>query len=298
MRFMFKKVPIVFILLSIIGVAFLLKGRMAYSDVDCLMCHEKISKEKVVHPALQMGCPTCHTAIDAKDIPHKKTNNIAKGLSSEQPDLCFNCHDKTRFSKKTVHPALGMACTACHNPHSSKNAKLLNSEPPDLCYNCHDRKKFEGKTVHPPVSGGMCTTCHNPHSTDTPRLLASEPPELCFNCHDKVEFTKKNVHPPVAGGMCLTCHAPHASKYTTLTVKAVTGICITCHTEESIRSGLHVVRGFRSVGHPVSGKEDPKRSGKRFSCASCHNPHSSDYNKLFRYKAQIPFELCINCHEK
>lgn len=295
---MLRIIPISLLALMVLAFITFYHGTEALSDVDCLMCHEQLQKEKVVHPAMQMGCPTCHSAIDAKEVPHKKTNKIAKGLSAEQPDLCFNCHDKGKFSKKTVHPALGMGCTGCHNPHSSKNVKLLNSEPPELCYNCHDKKNFEGKTVHPPVVAGMCISCHNPHSTDTSRLLLSEPPDLCYNCHDKAAFTKKNIHPPVAGGMCLTCHTPHASKYTTLTVKAVTGVCTTCHTGDAIRSGLHVVRGFRSAGHPVSGKVDPKRQGKRFSCASCHDPHSSDYNRLFRYKAQMPFELCIHCHEK
>jgi len=267
-------------------------------EVDCLMCHEQLSKEKVVHPALQMGCPTCHSAIDAKDVPHKKTNNIPRGLSSGQPDICFSCHDKGIFTKKTVHAALSMGCTTCHNPHSSKNPRLLISEPPDLCYNCHDRKKFEGKTIHPPVAGGMCTSCHNPHSTNTPKLLVAEAPDLCFNCHDKTPFSKKNIHPPVAGGMCLTCHVPHASRFTTLTPKAVSGICVTCHQDEAIKSGIHVVRGFGSAGHPVTGKEDPKRKGKRFSCASCHEPHSSDFVRLFRYRADTPFALCVQCHEK
>ncbi len=295
---MVKKVIIATLLTVAIALILSINGRVAFSEEDCLTCHEQLSKEKVVHPALSMGCPTCHSAIDAKEIPHKKTNKIARGLSSEQPDLCYNCHDKGMFTKKTVHPPLGMGCTACHNPHSSKNARLLNSEPPELCYNCHDRKKFEGKIVHSPVAGGMCTACHNPHSTDSPRLLVSEAPDLCYNCHDRTAFAKKNIHPPVAGGMCLNCHVPHASKYTTLTVKAVNGVCTTCHTGEAIKSGFHVVRGFRSIGHPMTGQVDPKREGKRFNCASCHDPHSSEYNRLFRYKAQAPFELCLHCHEK
>lgn len=340
---MLRIVTLVFLFLTL-TVVLLYHERDAFSEVDCLMCHDQLQKEKVVHPAIQMGCPTCHSAIDAKDIPHKKTNKIAKGLSAEQPDLCYNCHDKSKFTKKTIHPALGMGCTGCHNPHSSKNTKLLNSEPPELCYNCHDKKKFEGKTVHPPVMGGMCTSCHNPHSTDTPKLLASEPPqlcfnchdqnkfkgnfihspvaggmcmnchfphksenekllqtntpELCFNCHDKSEFTRKNVHPPVAGGMCASCHNPHATNFTSQLLKNVNDLCFDCHKNPDLKSGLHVVRGFTTGGHPVKGKVDPKRPGKEFSCASCHTPHSSDSIRLFRYKAQSLFELCVHCHEK
>lgn len=316
---------------------------VVFAEVDCSMCHGDLAKDKVVHAAVQMGCPTCHAGIDASDVPHKKTNAITKGLSSEQPDLCYGCHDKSKFSKKTVHAAIGMGCTGCHNPHSSKNAKLLVAESPAICFNCHDKNNFEGKGVHPPVMGGMCLSCHNPHSTDTEKLLTSASPalcytchekkkleekvmhapvkdgmclmchaphksdfgkllkaaapEVCFNCHNKAEFSKRNVHPPVMGG-CFDCHLPHSSKYTSLTVKAITSLCTSCHAGPEIKNGVHVVRGMSTAGHPVSGKTDPMRQGKRFTCTSCHNPHSSDWLKLGRYKNDAPFELCITCHPK
>lgn len=266
-----------------------------HAEVDCLTCHEALSKEKVVHPALQMGCPTCHTGIDAAEVPHKKTNKIARGLSSAQPELCYGCHDKKTFTKKTVHAAVAMGCTGCHNPHSSKNAKLLVAEPPALCFNCHDKTKFEGKTVHSPVAGGMCTACHSPHSTDTPKLLVSETPGLCFNCHDKAEFTRKNVHAPVQGGMCLQCHTSiHASKEPALLGKRINAVCVVCHQE--VPRSPHAVRGLKREGHPLQGKKDPARNDKPFSCASCHNPHSSDSPRLFRYAASSSYELCGHCH--
>ena len=236
-------------------VVFLLVGmnpgvRELRGEVNCLTCHEALSKEKVVHPALQMGCQACHSGIDAAEIPHKKTNNIAKGLSSE---------------------------------------------PPQLCYGCHDKKKFEGKTVHSPVAGGMCTTCHNPHSSKNPKLLVAEAPDLCFNCHDKAEFSRKNVHAPVQGGMCLQCHASiHASNEPALLKKKINAVCIECHA--NIVKAPHPVRGVKKDGHPLQGKKDPVRKDKPFSCASCHNPHSSDSPKLFRYAATAKMDLCTHCH--
>ena len=220
------------------------------ADINCLMCHEDLVKAKVVHAAAQMGCPTCHTAIDAQDVPHKKTNKISKGLSADQPDLCYGCHDKTKFTNKTVHAALSMGCTGCHNPHSSKNEKLLNAQPPDLCFNCHDKTEFTRKNVHAPVAGGMCLTCHNPHSTSAMALLNKEPVKVCLECHENV------------------AKRPHA------------------------------IAGFSSSGHPIGKKnaKDTKRPGKKFYCGSCHNPHSSDYMKLFRYKATSTMGLCAHCH--
>lgn len=293
-----------FFLFCILSLSFSLAGGFSAfaEEINCLMCHEQLAKEKVVHPALSMGCPACHSGIDAADVPHKKTNNVPKGLSSDQPELCYGCHDKTKFTKKTVHAAIGMGCTACHNPHSSKNAKLLKAEPPELCYNCHDKKQFEGKDVHPPVAGGMCTSCHSPHSSDAGKLLLSDPPGLCFNCHDKAEFSRKNVHMPVAGGMCLSCHKPHASDHTALLMKDPYSLCLECHG--NVRKTPHAVVGFSSAGHPLGEPkkrkkevEDPLRPGKKFYCGSCHNPHSSDSVRLFRYKASSPFDLCVRCHK-
>lgn len=286
---------VVTMIVSLIG----LTAGFVYGDVDCLMCHEDLTKKKVVHPAVQMGCPICHSAIDATDIPHKKTNKISKGLSSEVPDLCYGCHDNKIFEGKDIHPpVMGGMCLSCHNPHSTDSPKLLISEAPSLCFTCHDKKKFEDKKTHPPVKDGMCLMCHFPHKSDNEKLLQSAVPDLCFNCHDKAEFTKKNIHPPVEAGMCLTCHDPHASKSASLTVKAVTALCTSCHTATEIKNGIHIVRGMSSDGHPVSGKSDPKRAGQRFSCVSCHQPHSSDYKKLLRYKNDAPFEVCISCHPK
>lgn len=271
-------------------------------DADCLACHKSLAEAKVVHPAVQMGCTACHTAVDASDVPHKMKNNIPKGLSAAQPELCFGCHDDKRLKKKVIHPAVQMGCTVCHNPHSSKNAKLLKAELPDLCFNCHDKKKFVDKFVHAPVGIGMCTSCHSPHQSDREKLLVSAPPELCHTCHDKAAFTKKNVHPPVAAGMCLSCHAPHVAPETALLMKEPVQVCLTCHAD--VRKREHAIAGLSGEGHPIglSLKKkkdigDPARPGKKFYCGSCHDPHSSDSIHLFRYPASSPMELCSHCHK-
>jgi predicted CXXCH cytochrome family protein len=268
------------------------------AEIDCLACHEALTQEKFVHPAVSMGCVLCHSAIDASAIPHKKNNKVTSGLSSEQPELCFGCHDASRFTGKTVHAAVRKGCTGCHNPHSSKNAKLLLSEQPELCYACHNKIKFTGKFMHVPVVIGMCTECHAAHQSENEKLLLNEPPALCYKCHDAAEFGKQNVHAPVAGGMCLSCHDPHASKNEILLRREPTEVCLDCHRE--VREKSHVVSG----GHPVGiarkdGKlDDPLRTGKRFYCGSCHNPHSSDSVRLFRYEVKSTFELCMKCHNK
>lgn len=224
---------------------------------DCLACHGDLAKGKSVHAAVQMGCETCHSAIDASNIPHAKTGKVARGLSADVPDLC---------------------------------------------YTCHDRKKFSGKYIHAPVGIGLCTGCHDPHRSGNAKLLKKAAPDLCFGCHEKSGFSKKNVHAPVAGGVCLDCHAHHSAEEFALLKKEAPFVCLECHGD--VRKSPHAVTGFETAGHPLGiarkGKQyltDPARPGKRFYCGSCHNPHSSDWGRLFRYQAEGTFGLCSHCHK-
>ncbi|GAB4539325.1 MAG: hypothetical protein Fur0020_08250 [Thermodesulfovibrionia bacterium] len=190
-----------------------------------------------------MGCSTCHSDLDTKDIPHKVKGKIAKGLSSDVPELCYNCHDKAGFENKVVHAAVSMGCTSCHNPHSSKNTKLLLSEPPELCYNCHDKTAFSKKVVHVPVEGGMCLSCHTPHSGEVETLLLKRLNGLCGECHLSqtgshviAGIGKKTTHPidkvpdpkrPGKEMSCVSCHNPHSSDIPTLFQQE--RICRRCH---------------------------------------------------------------------
>jgi len=290
-----RNTRIVFALIFLITL-FIFSG-YADAQMDCMKCHKHMVTKKFVHAAFPTGCKSCHSE------PHQRNSKFPKGLSAAIPDLCYNCHGKTKFSKKNVHaPVAGGMCLGCHDPHTSDYAKLLIGESPDLCFTCHDKKGFSGeKIVHSPVAGGMCTTCHNdPHSSNTPKLLSSELPVLCFNCHDKTEFSKKNVHAPVAGGMCLSCHKPHVSEHIALLTKEPVNVCLECH--EGIKKKPHVIVSFSTTGHPigVQAKDiaDPARQGRKFDCGSCHNPHSSESPGLFRYKADSSFQLCAKCHKK
>jgi predicted CXXCH cytochrome family protein len=236
-------------------------------------------------------------------MPHKKSNTRAKGLAADQPDLCYLCHDKATFTKKSVHAAVAIGCTSCHSPHSADNAKLLITTQPDLCYTCHNKEKFVRKDVHAALGMG-CTNCHNPHATERTKLLVSEQPDLCYACHDKAMFTKRNVHAALAGG-CGGCHDPHATDERALLVKKPLLVCLECHDDVMNRPHLDV--SLASAGHPflgdVVGKQpggpklrNPAQGDKPFYCGSCHDPHSTDSPKLFRFNAASAKEMCVNCH--
>jgi predicted CXXCH cytochrome family protein len=222
---------------------FLSPSPVLSAEVNCRTCHEKLVREKVVHPAVEMGCETCHSGIDARAVPHKKTNKLPRGLSSEQPQLCYGCHDAALFTKKTVHPAIAMGCTSCHNPHSSPKANLLVSGPPGLCFTCHDKAGFTNKmNNHGPVYAGKCLTCHTPHSSDEIALLLMPPPDLCLQCHGtikhghhKVLVSGKAMEDPTRPGRpfyCGSCHNPHGSNGMLMfrfDAQSETELCKNCH---------------------------------------------------------------------
>ena len=264
---------------------------------DCLMCHPGKADAANVHPAVYMGCASCHASVDATNMPHD-FGGSPKGLAAEVPALCFNCHDAGMFSgKQTVHmPVMGGMCTSCHDPHGSAEVKLLKATKPEVCYDCHDKMNFYGPTVHVPVGLGTCEACHEPHQSDNPKLFKGDGTKvICFNCHDSSAFEGTSVHAPVAAGQCTECHLPHAAQNASLLLRRGNLLCRKCHSE--VEKSPHAVMGFSVGGHPLRGRKDPIRSGKVFGCLSCHKPHVSDSASLYRYKAETMFDLCTYCHK-
>jgi len=214
-------------------------------------------------------------------------------FAEESP--CLACHSKFKKPAKTVHAALGMGCETCHmaadgmKHPAQKGSMKLTQDVPGLCNGCHDASKFKGKVVHSPVAGGMCTSCHDPHQSESGKLLLSEQPDICYNCHNKALFTKKNVHAAVMMG-CTSCHSAHVSENAKLLSRGINPLCVTCHAQKA--SGRHVMaipgKGF----HPIGGRPDPGAPGKQMSCVSCHEPHSSEFEKLYPTG-----DVCGKCHK-
>jgi len=195
------------VLISTICMLFFVPNAVAAPlDDPCLKCHAALSKGKTVHAALSLGCDSCHAALLAAEVPHRTPKGVAKGLFATEPKLCYRCHDKSPFEKKVVHPALGMGCTVCHNPHASDAASLLSAPVGKLCVTCHENQA-SGKHVLTSISPGdnhplrgkldpsnakrelSCISCHNPHSSAQRRLFVTNtagPAGLCPLCHQKI----------------------------------------------------------------------------------------------------------------
>lgn len=120
--------------------------------------------------------------------------------------------------------------------------------------------------------------------------------EACSKCHPAM-LSAPYKHGPVDAGYCNFCHDPHASQYSAWLRKSSWELCTTCHDEKA--ADVHVIAGYlKGLSHPTRGNRDPARPGKRFSCVSCHEPHSAFTYELYQFEAKTRYELCAVCHRK
>jgi predicted CXXCH cytochrome family protein len=221
---------------------------------------------------------------------------FSSGMSYAHTKSCTGCHSDIGKGHKHIHPAMNLGCESCHVPSNGKQHPTekesirLTNDLPKLCFQCHKESKFTGKDVHSPVAQGMCDTCHDPHQSDHPILLKDEQKECCYRCHAREQYTKQFVHMVAQGGCGTRCHNPHASEYPHLLSSEISDMCLGCHREQ--QSGTHIVALPGGKIHPVFWEKDPKNRRKEMTCASCHNPHCSEYRKLFTYK-----RICRRCHK-
>jgi predicted CXXCH cytochrome family protein len=88
----------------------------------------------------------------------------------------------------------------------------------------------------------------------------------------------------------IRCHSPHASEKPYLLSQTMNDNCIGCHRAQE--TGRHIVSLPGGRIHPIKGLHDPSNPTKEMSCTSCHNPHSSNFAKLYSVG-----QKCKGCHK-
>ncbi|MBI5408795.1 MAG: hypothetical protein HZA14_05460 [Nitrospirae bacterium] len=215
------------------------------------------------------------------------------------------------FKKDFFHMKEWKQCARCHilspieydrkpiSPYTFKNMdKQALLAVTSTCYMCHN-KITANKYVHGPAAVWSCLSCHDPEAE--PKYSVKKPDaEICYECHTeqkKDRSLKKYSHGPVTIGKCTICHSPHASENPFNLVKPTWNLCVNCHAEKA--SGMHVLGdSMFKEGHPTRNRPDPVRTGKELTCASCHNPHASNYPHLWAFEVETIFDLCQKCHNK
>lgn len=256
----------------------------ARSNCTTAKCHgDSLMQDQFVHGPVGAGvCISCHN-------PHGsfRRNQLAR----DDRTLCLICHEakEEEFNKQVVHAPVEEGCSSCHDPHQSPMRFQLKGEKgkpvSSLCFNCHDETIFTRKFQHGPVGVGDCIACHNAHATDVEQLLIAPRADgqVCFQCHSdrRDSFNLKQVHAPVKED-CSLCHDPHSSDTRMQLHKSETVLCRECHEQKTPEVFKDIATAkFRH--EPVS--ED--------RCASCHRPHSSNYEPLL---ADTLEKLCFTCH--
>jgi len=283
---------------------------------QCVECHEDKTKGKDIHPAVGMGCMTCHLIRNTADTTrvHLKTARIAT--------LCFECHaDKqpTPANKRQIHAPAAQDCLKCHDAHSSSNEHLLLKPPTggkadNLCLGCHQQglKVPDKGSRHAALDMG-CDACHvthkvgeigkqefdfhltkavpdlclGCHDTKDPKLVATHQGEpfagaRCTSCHDphdskSPKLMQKYLHQPFADKSCDTCHQPAKDGKVVLTQASAKEICVTCHSDQAEQIEK------AKVQHPGAAGE----------CTDCHNPHAGSFP---RFVQPNPVAVCETCH--
>src|SRR5271157_965767 len=283
---------------------------------QCIECHEDKTKGKNIHPAVGMGCLTCHLIRNTTDTTrvNLKTARIAT--------LCFECHTDKQppaANMRQVHPPAVQDCLKCHDPHTSTNEHLLlkptsGGKGDNLCLDCHEKglNVPDKGSRHAALDMG-CDACHVTHKVgeigkrEFDFHLTKAVPELCFGCHDTKDAKLVSAHQgqPFAGAICTSCHDPHDSKSPKLLQKYLhppfaDKSCDTCH--QAAKDGKVVLTQASAKEICVTCHSDKaeqiekakvQHAGAMGDCTDCHSPHAGRYPRFLRPN---PVAVCETCH--
>jgi predicted CXXCH cytochrome family protein len=282
---------------------------------------KEIRYKNLHKPVFEGKCLECH-------MPHSSPN---KGLLREENvfTLCEKCHkrvfDALSISEGPHPPQKDGECVRCHSPHASEEKFLFKKSLKFTCFECHDsflkdEKGKEKKIIHKMTKGGACYECHDLHFKEMKtKFLISSKKETCIKCHN----TKTADKHAKVDGSCGACHSSHSSDYSALLKAAELDACSSCHKDVSAGENIHPAledgcSDCHGSLHAPNKMEDVRKicydchdSGevkgvhkdldiKINKCLFCHNPHSSNGEKLLGKEKHPPFEdgECDSCHEQ
>ncbi len=267
----------------------------------CTKCHDEseafpvLSILKTRHavvadprtPFAEEACITCHGRSEAHVRKSGSGERAATDVVfdddsatpvAERNAVCLDCHESglRMHWQGSQHEAEGVACTSCHDIHTSQDAVLAKKTQADTCFGCHRNKRAEmlRPSSHPIREGEMtCSGCHAPHGSTGPKLLARETVnETCYTCHAEKRGPFLWEHAPVRED-CTNCHKPHGSVHANLLKTRVPWLCQQCHLAPQHPSTAYSGTGLPGATRPSGAQQ---LLGK--SCLNCHSQvHGSNH---------------------
>jgi hypothetical protein len=287
----------------------------------CHFCHGRLGKEHFagVNPDPKVderNCVACHDPHLGKDRPARLRDGYFDPIRDE---VTLNPH-----GRRTL-------CFACHTGGAS--GPLRAATPGALCQRCHGSGKIPGMS-HPmakvpagyaipegwPLSDGAltCLTCHFPgHAAgavpgrpDEPAAVnllrgavAGDRNAVCFRCHDPKRWEGRNPHRDAAEKKtgCNQCHAKEpvwgTDRADTVTFVAdINVLCLACHDATDHPGGFRHTLTL-APGMPEPPELLPLGTGRRITCATCHNPHINPDGGHRLRGIKEPVAFCSRCHK-
>ncbi len=216
----------------------------------CIECHKNDITHKYIHPVgikstlllnkeiqdkwknklrldsdKQMTCLTCHDLLNQclsgrSYMKNLDQNFLREGPYSKRTDICFKCHDSSKYSKYNPHDQISKdgtiklnKCRLCHRVSSEQKKlfkgirrdadkypiiKKLESDRTLLCIRCH--KKID----HP-------TSAFKVVSINTYRhfIPITDEKRKTLESMQKIKNVILPLEPATGRIYCATCHEPH-----------------------------------------------------------------------------------------
>jgi len=253
-------------------------------DARCTKCHDESDSPKLLaigktkHGTRADGrtpsCTSCHGESDShvsykgKDTPPKPDIVFGKKVLAELSNQgCIGCHQGGKHMNwnTSTHGARDVACTSCHQVHSSHDKVRDKRSQPEVCFTCHKEQRMQvSKPSHHPILEGKmtCSDCHNVHGDNPKQLSKSSTNETCYTCHMEKRGPFIHNHQPVAED-CSICHNPHGTTTAALLKTRPPFLCQECHNHDSHPGQAASLPTARSTSSSVVGTV-----GR--ACMNCH----------------------------
>ncbi|MFH0758676.1 MAG: cytochrome c3 family protein [Bacteroidota bacterium] len=257
----------------------------AQSDEDCMMCHEDIELEGMLHG--RNVSMFVDTMVFKQSVHHSNS--------------CLSCHaDAADEGFPHSDELIPVNCGNCHTQQMADNTKgihgqalLMNDPNAPSCKECHGHHdilhytdpKSRTYKMNIPI---LCGTCHREGEVVARAYDVSE--------HNIVENYTQGIHGRglfeaglIVTATCNDCHnnhliLPHTSPNSSISPGRIAGTCMKCHTR--------IEEAHKKV---IKGELWEKNPSVIPSCSQCHPPHKIDVPQI---QARVSDNKCMKCHKE